>query len=111
MLGQQMAADMDGPTYLKTIIAVAHADGSVLDKEREFIDMQAQLLALNPSQYWDHPEPDLSLPQRCEHVQTDLYDHNPGLHSVGIHRRGLRGDRKSKSQRHRLSARPEDIGC
>ena len=60
MLDQQMAADMDGPTYLKTIIVVALADESVPDKEREFIDMQAQLLSLNPTEYWDHPEPDLS---------------------------------------------------
>jgi len=55
-----VAADMDGPAYLKTIIAVAGADGSVPEQERAFIDMQAQLLSLNPAEYWDHPEPDLA---------------------------------------------------
>ena len=55
-----VSGDMDGSKYLKTIIAVAHADGSVPEKEREFIDMQAQLLSLNPASYWDHPEPDLT---------------------------------------------------
>jgi len=59
MLNQHIPADIDGPTYLKTVIAVAHSDGSVPDKEREFIDMQAQLLSLDPTEYWDNPEDNL----------------------------------------------------
>jgi tellurite resistance protein len=53
------AGDIDGPAYLRTIIAVAHADGEVHEKEREFIDIQAQVLALNPAEYWRNPEHDL----------------------------------------------------
>jgi tellurite resistance protein len=53
------AADIDGPSYLKTIIAVAFADGHVHEEERQFIDMQAQVLSLNSADYWTNPEHDL----------------------------------------------------
>lgn len=53
------AGDIDGPSYLKTIIAVASADGEVHEKEREFINVQAQVLSLNSEDYWRHSEHDL----------------------------------------------------
>ena len=54
------AGDIHGPSYLKTIIAVAYADGHVDEKERQFIDIQAQVLSLNSADYWKNPEHDLA---------------------------------------------------
>jgi uncharacterized membrane protein YebE (DUF533 family) len=54
------ATDIDGRSYLKTIIAVAYADGHVDEKERQFIDIQAQVLSLSPADYWKNPEHDLA---------------------------------------------------
>jgi len=58
--------DIDGPKYLKTMIALCTADGEVHEKEREFIEMQAQLLSLDPAEYWANPESDLTFLQHVE---------------------------------------------
>lgn len=53
------AVDIDGPSYLRTMIALASADGEIHEKERLFINMQAQVLSLDPGEYWGNPEQDL----------------------------------------------------
>ena len=60
------ATDIDGPSYLRTIIAVAHADGEIHEKERQFIDMQAQVLSLDSAEYWRNPEHDLGFLSNVE---------------------------------------------
>jgi len=60
------ATDIDGPSYLRTIIAVASVDREVHEKERQFIDTQAHVLCLNPAEYWRNPEPGLGFLSNVE---------------------------------------------
>ena len=52
--------------YLKAIISVAWADGIIHEKEREFINAQAELLSIDPKPYWENPERDLSFLSNVE---------------------------------------------
>lgn len=52
--------EIDPHVYLKTMVAVAVADGQVHEREQSYINAQAQLLAVNPEPYWVSPDPTLS---------------------------------------------------
>jgi uncharacterized tellurite resistance protein B-like protein len=53
-------SDLDRQLYLKTLISVALADEVIHEKEKEFINAQAELLSVDPEPYWANPEKDIS---------------------------------------------------
>jgi len=52
--------DVDPKAYIRSIIGVAVADGTLDEKERKFINLQAELVGVDPSDFWENPDTDLT---------------------------------------------------
>jgi uncharacterized membrane protein YebE (DUF533 family) len=50
----------EAESYLRALISVARSNGFVHDKEKEFIDIQAQLVSIESGRHWENEENDLS---------------------------------------------------
>ena len=68
MFNEQLSkfSQTDSDCYLRAIISVAMADKKIHEKEKDFINMQAQLLSINPEPYWESKENDLSFLDNIE---------------------------------------------
>lgn len=58
--------NLESEYYLKAIVSVALADGIIHEKEREFVNAQAELLSIDPKPYWENPEKDFSFLSNAE---------------------------------------------
>lgn len=53
-------SDDDVEKYIKAIIYISMADGDIHEKEKKYIDMQAQKFSVDAEKFWKEPEEDLS---------------------------------------------------
>lgn len=68
MLKNKLAdfSNLEREYYMKAVVSVACSDGTIHEKEKEFVNAQAELFSIDPNPYWEKPEKDLSFLGKAE---------------------------------------------